>query len=72
MTSRRLMSELAAARFLGIPSGELQQLCEAGDVPHVRLPGDRLRFYLPDLWAWIDARKRNAVGAEDDTPAAVV
>lgn len=54
----QLISIHAAARFLGINSDTLKTLVKADAVPHVVLPGDRIRFCPSDLAEFVNARKR--------------
>ena len=53
-----LLSIFAAARFLGITSQELAAFVENDSIPHVELPGRRIRFDVRDLAEWTDGLKR--------------
>ena len=52
----RLLSAKQAATLLGISARTLWSLTAARQIPHLRI-GRVLRYPVPDLLAWIEARK---------------
>jgi excisionase family DNA binding protein len=59
--STSLITLAEAAEALRISHKRLGQLVRRGEVPHVLLPGDEVRFDDRDLTAWIESRKAGAV-----------
>jgi len=56
----RLLTPKEAASMLAISARSLWSLTASHEIPHVRF-GRSVRYCVPDLLAWIDARK---VGAD--------
>ena len=52
----QLLTAAAAARLLSISARTLWSLTASRQIPHLRI-GRALRYPLPDLLAWIEARK---------------
>ena len=55
-----LLTIFAAARLLGITSRELAEFIESVSIPHVELPGRRIRFDVRDLAEWTESLKQPA------------
>jgi excisionase family DNA binding protein len=62
----KLLTCREAARHLGITTTRLKRLADADQVPHVRLPGDELRFCPEDLAAWIESCKSKPGASRSD------
>ncbi len=58
MNATRLLIDGEAARLLRMPLKRLQRLAKAGDIPHILLPDDEIRFDPDDLREWVESRKQ--------------
>lgn len=56
--SEPLLNAVQVARRLGIPAARVKRLAKAGELPHVALPGNELRFDAEDLDRWVASYKR--------------
>jgi excisionase family DNA binding protein len=55
--STQLLTTDEAAEVLRMTTNRLSRLVRRGEVPHVLLPGDEVRFDERDLSAWVESRK---------------
>jgi len=63
--TQTLLTPLEAGQLLRLPSRRVVRLAKAGDIPHVRLPGDEYRFSEPDLWRWVEQHRQPMEGTAD-------
>lgn len=62
----QLLTPIEASWLLSLPTRQVVKLAKAGEIPHVLLPGNELRFRERDLSTWIDRHKQPA--GEVSTP----
>ncbi len=58
MTTQALLTPIEASDLLRLPTRRVVKLARAGEIPHVLLPGDELRFREAELWLWVERHQQ--------------
>lgn len=66
MHTQTLLSIHDVERILRLTPRQISGLVKRGEIPHVVLPGDEVRFDPDDLRAWIEAHKAGCPEVGDD------
>jgi hypothetical protein len=62
----RLLTAQDVALWLALPTGRVERMARAGQIPCVTLPDGSVVFDQEELAGWLDALRRDAAREQDE------